>query len=88
VVAFESRIIRKDFTLSRQISRPDSAFSLELQEFKAIVEAIRETEKALGQVCYEMSEHEKAIRVFRRSFFVVEDVVNGEQLLRKMSGSI
>jgi len=53
---------------------PDSAFSLEPLEFKAMVEAIRETEKALGHVCYEVSEHEKASQVFRRSLFVVKDM--------------
>ena len=77
-VALGACIIEKHFTLSRQIPGPDSAFSLEPQEFKAMVGAIRETEKALGRICYEVSEHEKASRVFRRSLFVVKDMKKGE----------
>lgn len=33
---------------------PNSAFSLEPQEFKAMVEAIRTAEKVLGEVRYEL----------------------------------
>jgi N-acetylneuraminate synthase len=77
-VALGACIVEKHFTLSRQMPGPDSAFSLEPQEFKAMVVAIRETEKALGRVCYEVSEHEKVSRVFRRSLFIVKDIKKGE----------
>jgi len=77
-VALGACIVEKHFTLSRQTPGPDSAFSLEPQEFKAMVDAIRETEKALGRISYEVSEHEKASRVFRRSLFVVKDMKKGE----------
>jgi N-acetylneuraminate synthase len=77
-VAFGACIVEKHLTLSRKMPGPDSAFSIEPQEFKAMIEAIRETEKALGQVCYEVSEHEKVSRVFRRSLFVVKDIKKGE----------
>jgi len=43
-----------------------------------MVDAVRETEKALGTVCYEVSKHEKASRVFRRSLFAVRDIEAGE----------
>ena len=71
-------IIEKHFTLSRDTSSPDSAFSLEPQEFKAVVDAVRTAEKALGQVRYGGTERETASRVFRRSLFVVQDVKAGE----------
>jgi sialic acid synthase SpsE len=71
-------INEKHFTLSRAVPGPDSAFSLEPQEFKAMVEAVRVAEKALGQVSYEVTEHEAASRVFRRSLFVVQDMQAGE----------
>jgi len=70
--------VDKHFTLSRADPGSDSAFSLEPHEFKAMVDAVRETEKALGTVCYEVSEHEKASRVFRRSLFAVKDIEAGE----------
>ncbi len=71
-------IMEKHFTLSRSVPSPDSAFSLEPQEFKAMVEAIRTTEKALGEVNYEVSEQEAKSRVFRRSLFIVKDMKEGE----------
>lgn len=71
-------IIEKHFTLSRNIVGPDSSFSLEPLEFKAMVEAIRAVEKALGQVHYGVSDQESKSRVFRRSLFVVKDIQAGE----------
>ena len=77
-VAVGACIIEKHFTLSRSIPGPDSAFSLEPREFKEMVDAIRVTEKALGKVSYEVTEHEKASCVFRRSLFVVKDMKAGD----------
>jgi pseudaminic acid synthase len=77
-VAVGACIIEKHFTLSRKISGPDSAFSLEPHEFKVMVEAVRTVEKALGRVHYGGSEHEANSRMFRRSLFVVKDVKAGE----------
>jgi len=71
-------IVEKHFTLSRAVAGPDSAFSLEPAEFRAMVDAIRTTEQALGRVAYTMSQKEEASRVFRRSLFVVKDVRAGE----------
>jgi N-acetylneuraminate synthase len=77
-VALGACIIEKHFTLSRSVPGPDSAFSLEPDEFKAMVEAVRTTEKALGQVNYSVRQQEAASRVFRRSLFVVKDMKAGE----------
>jgi len=77
-VALGACIVEKHLTLSRDTPGPDSAFSLEPQEFKAMVEAIRVAEKALGEVRYEVTKSEAASRVFRRSLFVVQDVKAGE----------
>ena len=65
-------------TLSRSMPGPDSAFSLEPHEFKAMVEAVRTVEKALGTVHYGVSGREAESRVFRRSLFIVQDVRAGE----------
>jgi pseudaminic acid synthase len=77
-VALGASIVEKHLTLSRSIPGPDSAFSLEPQEFKAMVDAVRTVEKALGEVHFGLSKKEEASRVFRRSLFVVEDVEPGE----------
>jgi N-acetylneuraminate synthase len=81
-------IVEKHFTLSRDIAGPDSAFSLEPDEFKAMVDAIRTAEKALGKVHYGVSEHEAKSRVFRRSLFVVKDIEAGEVFTEKNVRSI
>jgi pseudaminic acid synthase len=82
-VVLGSCIVEKHFALSRSIPGPDSSFSLEPHEFKSMVDAIRTTEKALGEVQYKVSEHESASRVFRRSLFVVRDMTAGEVLTEK-----
>ena len=87
-VALGAKIIEKHFTLSRSIPGPDSAFSLEPHEFKAMVEAVRTVEKALGEVNYQVTEKEAASRIFRRSLFVVEDVKEGEVFTDKNVRSI
>lgn len=77
-VALGACIVEKHFTISRAVPGPDSAFSLEPHEFKAMVEAIRTAEKAIGKVNYAVTEKEAASRVFRRSLFVVKNMKVGE----------
>ncbi len=78
-VALGACIIEKHFTLSRTLKGPDSAFSLEPEEFKAMVESIRTAEKALGEIRYTKTEEEAASQVFRRSLFAVRDIRKGEK---------
>jgi pseudaminic acid synthase len=77
-VALGACIVEKHLTLSRDSKGPDSAFSLEPQQFKSMVDAIRVTERALGTVCFGPEDHELASLTFRRSLFVVEDMKRGE----------
>jgi N-acetylneuraminate synthase len=77
-VALGACIIEKHITLSRTFKGPDSAFSLEPSEFKSMVDAVRTTEKALGEISFGPSAHEESSRVFRRSLFAVKDVSKGE----------
>ncbi len=81
-------IIEKHFTLSRSMKGPDSAFSMEPAEFRLMVDAIRMTEKALGQVHYGLTEKEQASRTFRRSLFVVKPVKKGERFNQENIRSI
>lgn len=78
-VALGACIIEKHLTLSRSAPGPDSAFSLEPDEFKVMVNAVRTAEKALGKVHFGLSAKEEASRVFRRSLFVVAAVKQGEE---------
>jgi N-acetylneuraminate synthase len=77
-VAMGACIIEKHLTLSRSDPGPDSAFSLEPEEFKAMVDAARVAERALGRPEIGPVAKEEASRVFRRSLFVVEDMKSGD----------
>lgn len=79
-VAMGACIIEKHLTLSRKDPGPDSAFSLEPHEFRAMVSAVRTAELALGDVHYGVSPRELRSRAFRRSLFVVREVRRGEVL--------
>lgn len=79
-VALGANIIEKHFILDRNMGGPDSEFSMEPQEFKQMVDSIRNIEKALGTVNYELSGKMKTNREFSRSLFVVEDIKKGERL--------
>jgi pseudaminic acid synthase len=87
-VALGACMIEKHITLSRAGPGPDSAFSLEPQEFKAMVDAVRTAERALGEVHFGVSEKEASSRVFRRSLFVVQDVKRGDLLTAENVRSI
>ncbi|WP_032496677.1 pseudaminic acid synthase [Hydrogenivirga sp. 128-5-R1-1] len=77
-VALGAKVIEKHFILSKDIDSPDREFSLTPEEFKEMVQAIRDVEKALGKVSYELTEKMKRGREFARSLFVVKDVKKGE----------
>ncbi|MFN3870843.1 MAG: pseudaminic acid synthase [Aquificaceae bacterium] len=87
-VALGAVLVEKHFILDRSLGGPDSAFSLEPQEFKNMVEAIKEVEKALGTITYELTEKQKEMRRFSRSLFVVEDMKAGEIFTEKNVKSI
>jgi len=87
-VCLGAKVIEKHFTLERSKGGPDAAFSLEPEELKSMVKSIREVEKALGEVSYELSEQTKRSREFSRSLFVIEDVNEGEVFNEKNVRSI
>ncbi|MBN1692932.1 MAG: pseudaminic acid synthase, partial [Dehalococcoidales bacterium] len=67
-------MVEKHLTLSRAVRSPDSAFSLEPQEFKEMVEAIRLAEKELGEVGYDTGVEQAKSLKHRRSLFAVKDI--------------
>jgi N-acetylneuraminate synthase len=87
-VSLGACIVEKHFTLSRSIRGPDSAFSLEPQEFKAMVDAIRTAEAALGRVSYGANKEDVKSRIFRRSLFAVQNVKKGDPFTEKNVRSI
>jgi N-acetylneuraminate synthase len=87
-VALGASIIEKHLTLARSDGGPDANFSLEPGEFRALVDAIRAAEKSLGEARYGPTAHEVATRAFRRSLFVVRDVIKGERFTTENVRSI
>lgn len=77
-VALGACLIEKHLTDSRSHSGPDSAFSLEPDEFSEMVGAVRVAEQALGKVYLGVSGEEQSSVAFRRSLFVVEDIRQGD----------
>ena len=71
-------VIEKHFTRSRDAGGPDAAFSLEPAEFRAMVEAVRTAEQALGRVRYGGTDIERTGRSLRRSLYVTRPVAAGE----------
>lgn len=87
-VCFGAKIIEKHFILDRTIGGPDASFSMNEAEFKQMVIAVREAEKAIGVVDYEFTEKQQSGRAFSRSLYVVEDIKGGDLFTSKNVRSI
>ena len=78
-VAMGATIIEKHFTLDRDLPGPDHAASLEPEELKAMVQAIRNIEKAMGDGIKKPSPSEtKNISVARKSIVAKMPIKKGE----------
>ncbi len=73
-----AKVIEKHFILNKSIESPDSSFSLDEKEFKEMVDAVRNTEKALGKKDFSLTEKAKQSRVFSRSLYIAEDIKKGD----------
>ena len=87
-VSLGACIVEKHLCLSRADGGPDSAFSLEPAEFKAMVDAVRTAERALGTPQFGPSGREVNSLRFRRSLFVVEDMKRGDVFTKQNVRSI
>lgn len=84
-VSLGATVVEKHFILDRKLGGPDSVFSMEPNEFKEMVQSVRQAEAALGQVSYDVSDKDKNRR---RSLFVSEDIKAGEEIAEKNIRSI
>jgi pseudaminic acid synthase len=87
-VTLGAKIIEKHFILDKSIGGPDADFSLDEKEFTEMVKAVRDTEKMLGKISYELSERVIKNKKFARSLFVVDNVKKGEILTKDNVRSI
>jgi len=80
-VALGATVIEKHFTMDRNLPGPDHKASLEPNELKAMVNAIRNIEQALGDGIKKVSESEKGnISVARKSIVAACSIKRGELL--------
>jgi len=84
-VSLGGTVVEKHFILDRSMGGPDSAFSMEPDEFKLMVEEVRKAEKTFGNVNYYVSEKDK---LRRRSLFVVKEIRKGEQITNENVRSV
>lgn len=79
-VALGAKVIEKHFTLDKTMSGPDHKASLEPNELKEMVKAIRNIEKAIsGNGKKEPSKSEqKNISIARKSLHMAKDMVSGD----------
>jgi len=76
--AFGAKIIEKHFIIDRAIGGPDASFSMNEEEFTAMVKAVREAEKSIGTVDYTLTEKQAKGRDFSRSLYIAEDMKVGD----------
>lgn len=80
-VALGATVIEKHFTLDRNMEGPDHKASLEPEELKAMVSAIRNIEQALGTGHKTVSESErKNMEIARKSIVAARPIKKGEIL--------
>ena len=80
-VALGACVVEKHFTLDRNMEGPDHQASLEPDELKAMVTAIRHIEKALGSDKKTVSESErKNIAIARKSIVAARPIKKGEMI--------
>ena len=85
---FGAKIIEKHFILDRSIGGPDASFSMNEEEFTAMVKAVREAESAIGVVDYKLTDKQIKGKDFCRSLYVVEDIKAGEVFTERNIRSI
>lgn len=87
-VALGATLVEKHFIMDRSIGGPDAAFSMEKDEFAAMIKAIRNVEKALGEVVYPTDPAKIKGREFSRSLYVAKDIKAGEKFTEENVRSV
>ena len=84
-VALGASVVEKHFTIDRSLGGEDSGFSLNKDEFAAMVKAVRNSESLLGKVDYSVNQEN---RRFARSLYAVKDIKAGDMLTNENVRSI
>ena len=87
-VAMGAEIIEKHFTLDKNMDGPDHKASLNPEEFKAMVSAIRHVEVAMGDGVRKFSDNENEIKKVARKSIILNDNLKKGEILEKEALSI
>lgn len=85
---FGAKIIEKHFILDHSIGGPDASFSMNEEEFKQMVSAVREAEMAIGIVDYTLTDKQEKGKDFCRSLYVTKNIKAGETFTEENVRSI
>jgi N-acetylneuraminate synthase/N,N'-diacetyllegionaminate synthase len=84
-VAMGAKVIEKHFTLNKNLPGPDHKASLEPKEFKEMVKAICDVERALGSGVKKPTKNEEKIKkIVRKSIIAKTDIPKGEKIRKEM----
>lgn len=86
-VSLGAQVIEKHVRIEG-INSPDSAFSMTMEEFAAMVRDVRNVRPIAAGPDYSLSPREQESTAFRRSLFAVEDIGPGEEITTRNVRSI
>lgn len=86
--ALGALVLEKHIILDKKLGGPDASFSLDESELRQLVTDIRQIEKALGKVTYELDNGQMKSREHSRSLFIVKDVCKGDLITTETVRSI
>ena len=87
-VALGAEVVEKHFIIDRSIGGPDSAFSMEADEFRQMVDNIRQVEKSLGRVNYPTDPTTIKGRDYSRSLYVAQAMKKGDVITEENVRSV
>lgn len=77
-VSLGAKVIEKHICLDRNIKNPDSDFSMEIHEYKRLVQDVNDALLIKGYPTYDLTTSEKNGLKIRRSLFAVKPIKKGE----------
>lgn len=87
-VALGAEVVEKHFIIDRSIGGPDSAFSMEADEFRQMVENIRQVERSLGHINYPTDPSMIKGRDYSRSLYVAQPMNKGDAITEENVRSV
>jgi pseudaminic acid synthase len=81
IVCYHSVSYRVFNEVFKSLKNENHSFSLDPNQFKEMVDAVRDAEKSLGKVSYKLKEKaNKLSQLASRSLYIVKDVIEGDEL--------